>query len=231
MDSTGFLAWIDSYERAWRTPGTDRLAEIFHADAEYLTTPYAEPIVGLPAIADMWETDRGGPDEIFTMSRDVVALSGDAGVARVEVRYGDPVRQEYRDLWVVVFGPDGRAVRFEEWPFWPTHGRTPVRAQPLVLDTADVVARPWHEVVRSGALSAGIYVLAAGDVDPQRPHEQDEVYVVVDGAAELEVDGHRNPVRAGAVAFVPARVEHRFVDISADLRVAVVFAPPEDTDA
>jgi hypothetical protein len=37
----------------------------------------------------------------------------------VEVSYGDPVRQEYRDLWIVRFAGDGRCASFEEWPFWP----------------------------------------------------------------------------------------------------------------
>jgi len=36
-----------------------------------------------------------------------------------------------------------------------------------------------------------------------------------------------HPVRAGSLAFVPARVAHRFTDITEDLQVAVVFAPPE----
>lgn len=49
----------------------------------------------------------------------MVAVDGDTGVARVVVRYGDPLRQEYTDLWVVRFASDGRAREFEEWPFWP----------------------------------------------------------------------------------------------------------------
>jgi hypothetical protein len=40
-------------------------------------------------------------------------------VVRAEVGYGDPVRQEYRDLWVLRLGNDGRCSWFEEWPFWP----------------------------------------------------------------------------------------------------------------
>ena len=35
------------------------------------------------------------------------------------MRYGDPVRQEYRDLWVLRFGADGRVEDFEEWAYWP----------------------------------------------------------------------------------------------------------------
>jgi mannose-6-phosphate isomerase-like protein (cupin superfamily) len=34
-------------------------------------------------------------------------------------------------------------------------------------------------------------------------------------------------VRPGSVAYVPSRVTHRFVNVTEDLEVAVVFAPPE----
>jgi hypothetical protein len=37
-------------------------------------------------------------DEVFTMASEVVAVDGDTGVAQVEVRYGDPGVQHYRDL-------------------------------------------------------------------------------------------------------------------------------------
>lgn len=125
MDSTGFLAWIDGYERVWRAAGTDGLRQLFHPDAVYLTTPYAEPVVGLDAIAVLWEEERDGPDEVFTMSREAVAVSGDVGVGRVEVAYGEPAGQHFRDLWVVQFDDEGLSVRFEEWPFWPTHDAIP----------------------------------------------------------------------------------------------------------
>jgi ketosteroid isomerase-like protein len=67
----------------------------------------------------MWEAERDGPDEMFRIQREVVAADGDVAVVRVEVRYGEPVRQEYRDLWIIRFAPDGRCSSFEEWPFWP----------------------------------------------------------------------------------------------------------------
>ncbi len=121
------LGWVATYERAWRSPGTELLGELFTEDAEYLATPYDDPVVGLDPIRTFWDEERDGPDEVFTMSAEVVAASGDTGVAKVLVRYGEPVRQEYLDLWVVRFAADGsgRAARFEEWPFWPTHGRAP----------------------------------------------------------------------------------------------------------
>ncbi|MDO3701338.1 nuclear transport factor 2 family protein [Micromonospora sp. C28SCA-DRY-2] len=119
MDRGRVVDWLRAYERAWRTPGTEPLATIFTEDASYLQGPYRTPVVGLPAIARMWEAERAGPDEVFDMTSEIVAVDGDTAVARLEVRYGDPVHQEYRDLWIMRFAEDGRCRSFEEWPFWP----------------------------------------------------------------------------------------------------------------
>lgn len=117
MDRKRVAGWMAAYEQAWRRPGTAALARIFTSDASYRQGPYREPVVGLPAIADMWENEREGPDEVFDMTGEVVAVDGDTAVARVQVRYGDPADQEYRDLWIMRFAGDGRCRRFEEWPF------------------------------------------------------------------------------------------------------------------
>jgi ketosteroid isomerase-like protein len=109
--------WVTGYERAWRTAGTAALAGLFADDAVYLPEPFADPLRGLPAIAEFWEAERDGPDEAFTMRAEVVAEQGDRGVARVHVVYGDPPQREYRDLWVITFDEAGRATVFEEWPF------------------------------------------------------------------------------------------------------------------
>lgn len=124
VDRVGFAAWIERYERAWRTAGTAHLRELFTEDASYLHAPYEDPVVGLPGIERDWEAERDGPDEVFTMTASIVAVEGDTGVARVLVRYGDPVRQEYQDLWLVRFAPNGRCSSFEEWPYWPNQAWT-----------------------------------------------------------------------------------------------------------
>ena len=128
MDRAQLAEWIAAYERAWRTPGTDVLAELFTEDASYSTSPYEEPHRGLDAIAEMWEEERIGPDEAFEMTSEVLAVEGDTGVARVTVDYkratdaeGRLHRQqkEYLDLWVVRLEDSGLCSHFEEWPFWP----------------------------------------------------------------------------------------------------------------
>jgi ketosteroid isomerase-like protein len=111
--------WVRGYEQAWRTPGTDALSTLFTPDASYLHSPYDRPLAGRAAIAADWEEQRDGSDEIFRMQSSIVAVEGAVAVVRTDVRYGDPVTQEYRNLWVLEFDQDGRCRRFEEWPFWP----------------------------------------------------------------------------------------------------------------
>jgi hypothetical protein len=111
--------WIAAYEQAWRSPGTGVLAGIFTPGATYLQGPYDDRLTGLAAIAVMWEAERDGPAEAFRMTSEIIATDGDTAVVRAEVRYGDPVTQEFRDLWILRFAPDGRCAAFEEWPFAP----------------------------------------------------------------------------------------------------------------
>jgi SnoaL-like protein len=116
--------WVAGYERAWRTPGTDSLAGLFTPDARYQASPFEHHHRGLGAIAEMWEAERVGPDEVFTITTEVVAVEGDTGVVRVEVAYGAPTNQLYRDMWIVCLDEHGRCFHFEEWPFWPERPRT-----------------------------------------------------------------------------------------------------------
>ena len=115
----GLQAWLSRYELAWRTEGTSGLADVFAQRASYRMGPYKEVHRGLEAIAELWERERDGHDELFEMDADVVAVEGDTGVARVDLRYGKPVTQEYRELWVVRFDDQGLCAEFEEWPHWP----------------------------------------------------------------------------------------------------------------
>lgn len=122
MNAEAVASWVAGYERAWRSPGTSRLASLFTEDATYLPEPYAEPVTGLAAIARMWEAERDGPAEVFRMTSEIVAVDGAVAVVRAEVAYDEPILQEWRDLWVIRFAADGRCTAFEEWPFSPRSG-------------------------------------------------------------------------------------------------------------
>ena len=81
-------------------------------------SPWAEPLRGLAAIAELWEAERDGHDEEFTMASEVVAVDGDMAVVRAHVDYA-ATGNRWRDLWILRFVTDGRCSAFEEWPFAP----------------------------------------------------------------------------------------------------------------
>lgn len=91
---------------------------------------------------------------------------------------------------------------------------------------ADGDPNHFVEHVRSAALSLGTYSIPAGGVDDQVPHAEDEVYVVLAGQGSFTGDGATLDVGPGSVLSVPAGEAHRFHDVTADLAVLVVFAPP-----
>jgi mannose-6-phosphate isomerase-like protein (cupin superfamily) len=85
-------------------------------------------------------------------------------------------------------------------------------------------ANGGYEIVHeSPGLEVGVYVLVAPEPDRQQPHEDDEVYVVLEGTGTLEVEGNELELSEGEAAFVAARAEHRFTSYES-LSLLVVFA-------
>ncbi|HEX4703193.1 MAG TPA: cupin domain-containing protein [Pseudonocardiaceae bacterium] len=84
----------------------------------------------------------------------------------------------------------------------------------------------WIEHLRATDLSMGTYSIPAGGVDDQRPHLEDEIYVVQTGQATMVADSGTEKVAAGSVIFVPANERHQFTDIIEDLTLVVIVAPP-----
>ena len=87
--------------------------------------------------------------------------------------------------------------------------------------------RLYHEFISVPDLSGGLYVLEAGATDPQSPHTEDELYVVMSGRGRVMVGGEVRQVQPGSVVFVAAGVEHRFHDIEERLVLLVAFGPAE----
>lgn len=87
--------------------------------------------------------------------------------------------------------------------------------------------RLYHEFLTVPDLSGGLYVLEAGGADPQSPHGEDELYVVMAGRGRIVVGDEDRAVGPGSVVFVAAHVPHRFVDIEERLVILVAFGPAE----
>ncbi|GAY12801.1 cupin domain-containing protein [Pseudonocardia sp. N23] len=96
-----------------------------------------------------------------------------------------------------------------------------------VFAVRDGEPNQYREHVRSRDLSVGTYCIPVGGKDGQHPHGEDEVYLVARGRATLRCEEGEYPVGPGTVVFVQAGERHQFVDVSEDLSIVVVFAPPE----
>ena len=86
-------------------------------------------------------------------------------------------------------------------------------------------AQLFVKMMEHGSMSIEIY--RPQKADPQTPHRQDELYVVISGSGEFLNDGKRNRFGPGDVLFVPAGIEHRFENFTDDFVTWVIFYGPD----
>jgi mannose-6-phosphate isomerase-like protein (cupin superfamily) len=88
----------------------------------------------------------------------------------------------------------------------------------------------WSSFAARKCLSVFTRFPPGGD-DLQHPHYADEVYIALGGQAALEIEGEDHEVSAGSIVSVDRGREHKFREVTDDLSVLVVFAPPESPDS
>lgn len=74
--------------------------------------------------------------------------------------------------------------------------------------------------------SASVEIYRPRGVDRQKPHDRDEIYVIISGSGFFMNGAHRRPFVAGEVLFVEAGAEHRFEEFSDDFATWVLFYGP-----
>ena len=79
-------------------------------------------------------------------------------------------------------------------------------------------------LLEHGSMELGFYRPEGSD--EQEPHEQDEIYVVQSGSGVFVRGDERIDFAPGDALFVPAGMEHRFVDFSDDFAAWVIFWGP-----
>ncbi len=99
----------------------------------------------------------------------------------------------------------------------------------MTLDAAldsvrNSASKRYGVLLDHGTLELGLY--KPEEIDPQEPHEQDEVYVVISGSGFFVQGDERQRFEAGEALFVPAGVVHRFEDFSEDFAAWVIFYGP-----
>ncbi len=76
-------------------------------------------------------------------------------------------------------------------------------------------------LLRNGTMELGFF--KPDGVDPQQPHDQDEIYIVQSGSGTFVIGDERKPFSQGEALFVPAGAAHRFENFSDDFATWVVF--------
>ena len=82
----------------------------------------------------------------------------------------------------------------------------------------------YTEFLNVPTMHCGLYRLASGSTDMQTPHDEDELYYVVEGRAQLKVGDEIREVGPGSVMYVRASEEHAFFEITEDMVLMVFFA-------
>jgi mannose-6-phosphate isomerase-like protein (cupin superfamily) len=83
----------------------------------------------------------------------------------------------------------------------------------------------FHVGLCRGQLQVELYIPENEDL--QKPHDRDECYVVVAGEGRFQMGDEIVPFGVGDFLFVPAGVEHRFLDFGETLETWVIFYGPE----
>lgn len=78
------------------------------------------------------------------------------------------------------------------------------------------------------SMSMHYWHIKQGEIDNQKPHFQDEIYIILEGHGAVKVDGNVSSVQTGDIIFVPAKMEHNFIADESDMRILIFFAPDWD---
>lgn len=92
------------------------------------------------------------------------------------------------------------------------------------LARREAAPQPWLPFLTVSTMTVGVYELPEAGIDPQGPHERDELYYVVSGRAMLRVESDEIEIGPGSLVYVKAYAEHRFHDIEEKLKVLVFFS-------
>jgi mannose-6-phosphate isomerase-like protein (cupin superfamily) len=107
-----------------------------------------------------------------------------------------------------------------------------VRAVPTETISEQLSVRRLSEALGVRHLRANVFTLAEGSMSRHLHREQEELYLVLDGTAIIEVEGELLKVGEREAIAVPARASHRVTNAGVGpLTFYVVAAPPIADDA
>ncbi len=81
----------------------------------------------------------------------------------------------------------------------------------------------FKEFLHTPSMSCSIYHLPTGSKDMASAHEEDELYLVLEGKGQLRIGETEHHVQQGTLMYVHAACDHAFFDIQEDLTVLAFF--------
>lgn len=111
-----FAAWLRRYVEAWMSRDPDIIGALFTLDCSYSFRGGHSAVAGRDAIVEAWlEEEESGSWEAHY---EPLAIDELVHVSIGWTRYFDEaglVRDEYSNIFVCRFGPDGACSEFSEW--------------------------------------------------------------------------------------------------------------------
>ncbi len=97
---------------------------------------------------------------------------------------------------------------------------------PELLAKAEPGRISFREFLRTPSLSCSVYHVPAGSQEMQSAHEEDELYLVLEGRGRLRVQEEEHLIDKGTLMYVRATCDHTFFDVEEDLTVIAFFGSP-----
>jgi quercetin dioxygenase-like cupin family protein len=82
----------------------------------------------------------------------------------------------------------------------------------------------FADFLKTKNIEAGIIRLRKDQKDTQSSHPLDELYYVIKGDGNINIDGKAHRVHSGSVIFVPSNLSHNFYGNKEELLVLYVFS-------
>jgi mannose-6-phosphate isomerase-like protein (cupin superfamily) len=107
-----------------------------------------------------------------------------------------------------------------------------VRAVPTESISEKLSVQRLSEALGMRNLRANVFTLAEGSLSKHMHRDQEEIYLVLDGTAMIDVDQEQYKVGEREALAVPAHAWHRVANVGfGPLTFFVAAAPPVDDDA
>lgn len=92
------------------------------------------------------------------------------------------------------------------------------------IDSLEESPYEFLELFRHGSLTVEVYKPEL--IDQQAPHDRDEIYVIISGSGKFLNGKSTISFKPGDFLFVPAGIEHRFINFTSDFSTWVFFYGP-----